>query len=196
MKHSSAWSPTRTGASLLMLAAMAAALGGCSVYSTRYVYEPEPADVESARPGADEADPAQTLVTIVGVRRADERSQLPASVEVRLQLNNTSPFPVTFDPATLALTGGGSDRFPDPIVRPEGVVTLAPQDTAVVDAFFPFPAGRSAEDLDLSALDLQWIVKLDGDAVASSAGFTVLPTGYYDRYPRRVGVGYQRYDAR
>jgi hypothetical protein len=194
MSYATVCSPRRPGRRVA-LAGVAAMLCGCSVYNSRYVYAPRPVEVESVKPGADDAEPARTLVTVVGVRRDDEESQLPASVEVRLRVENTSPFPVAFDPGTLALFSAGLDRFPDPIVRPEGSVALEPAGSAIVEAFFPLPDGQRPSDLDLSGLNVQWTLEVGGHAVTSSASFLVLPTAYYDRYHYRIGVGYHRYDT-
>jgi hypothetical protein len=194
MSHSTLCSSRRLGRAIPALAAAAATLSGCSVYDSRYLYEPRPVDVLTTKPGADDAEPARTLVTVVGVRQEDSRSQLPASVEVRLRVENTSPFPVAFDPASFVLFSAGLERFPDPIVQPEGPITVPPAGTAVVKAFFPFPEGRSPSEFDLSGLNLRWTLEVDGYAVTSSAGFLALPSAYYDRYHHRIGVGYQRYD--
>ncbi len=193
--YSTLCSLRRVARAIPALAAAAATLCGCSVYDSRYLYEPRPVDVQTRKPGADDVEPARTLVTVVGVRREDSRSQLPASVEVRLRVENTSPFPVAFDPGSLALFSAGLERFPDPIVRPEGSITVAPAGSAVVEAFFPFPDGRDPDDLDLSGLNLRWTLEVGGHAVTSSASFVCLPAAYYGRYHYRVGVGYHRYDS-
>jgi hypothetical protein len=192
MSHLTACSPWRRTSVLVGVAVM---LGGCSVYNSRYVYEPRPIDVLSAKPGADDAAPARTLVTVVGVRREDAKAQLPASVEVRLRVENTSPFPVAFDPATLTLFSAGLERFPDAIVRPDAPIALQPADSIVVEAFFPLPEGRTPGELDLGGLNLQWTLEVGGQAVTNSASFVRLPTAYYDRYHDRIGVGYHRYDT-
>jgi hypothetical protein len=194
MSHSTLCSSRRLGRAIPVWAAAAATLFGCSVYDSRYLYEPRPVDVQTTKPGADDAEPTRTLVTVVGVRREDSKSKLPASVEVRLRVENTSPFPVAFDPASFVLFSAGLERFPDPIVQPEGPFTVAPAGTAVVKAFFPFPEGRGHDEFDLSGLNLRWTIEVDGHAVTSSAGFLALPSAYYDRYHHRIGVGYQRYD--
>ena len=179
----------------VLCAAVALAVsGGCSVYDTRYLFEPRPLDVQSSKPGAAGAEPVRTLATVIGVRRRDSRSQIPASVEVRLRVDNTSPFPVSFDPGSLALFSAGLEQFPDAIARPHDPVELSPGGTAVVEAFFPLPDGRYPSDLDLSGLNLRWTLEVDGEPVTSSASFIRLPTPYYDRYDFRIGVGYHRYD--
>ena len=179
------------GAVLTLLVAAGLA-GGCSVYDSRYFFDPAPADVASARPGAEEA-PARTLVSVLGVRRPDKESDLPAGVEVRLRVDNTSPYRVLFDSSTLVLFSAGLDRFPDPIRHPADPVDLGPGDSAVVDASFPFPDGRTPSDMDLSGLNVRWTLVIDGQPVTSSTGFSRQPTGYYDRHRHRVGVGYQGY---
>ncbi len=173
---------------------MAAGLAcGCSVYDSRYIFDPAPADVASARPGAADQEPARTLVSVVGVRRPDKKSQLPAGVEIRLRVDNTSPYQVLFDSSSLVLTSAGMDRFPDPILHPADPVDLRPGDSAVIDACFPFPEGRTPQDMDLSGLGVRWTLVIDGQPVTSNAGFSRQPTGYYDRHRNRVGVGFQAY---
>ncbi len=164
-------------------------LSGCSVYSSRYTFDPRPVDVELAVPGAPDSEPVRTLVSVVGVRRADAASQLPASVEVRLRVENTSSYPARFDPESLALFSGGLDRFPDPIVRPAEPLDLAPNEIAVVEAYFPFPDDRKPSDLDLGGLNVRFTVQIDGHPVTRSASFTIRPV-YYERYHYGVGMRY------
>jgi hypothetical protein len=179
----------------LLTVGVAAWLAGCSVYDTRYAYKPMTATVEAPVPGAGGTGPPVTLVQIVGVRRADERSQLPASVQVRLKVQNASATAVAFDPASLVLAGAGIDRFPDPVLRPAEVTALAPAESAEFEAYFPLPGGREPGDLDLSALRVRWQLDVGARAVDSIAAFELLPTAYYDRYPNRTGGGFQRYDT-
>ncbi len=177
---------------LLPVAVAVVVAGGCSVYDSSYVFDPGPIDVTADGPGADD-EPIHVLVKVVGVRRPDKESQLPASVEVRLRLENTSRSPVTLEPASLVLFSGDLSRFPDPILRPATLLTVAPSESAIVEAYFPFPDGRRASDVDLSGLNLRWTVSIDGHPVTSSASVQRRPLGYYDRYPHRIGVGYQAY---
>lgn len=177
--------------SLVVLAAVV--VGGCSVYDSRYAFDPGPVDVLASKPGSPESQPVRTLVTILGVRRADDRSALPPGVDVRLRVDNTSPYPVTLDPAKLVLFSAGLERFADAIVRPAGPIDLAPGDSGMIDASFPYPEAATPEEMDLSGLNVRWTLVIDGESVTSSATFLRLPSGYYDRHPYRIGVGYQRY---
>ena len=175
---------------IFLLVGVAALLVGCSVYDKRYAYKPMTATVEAPVAGAGGSGPPVTLVQIAGVRRADERSGLPASIEVRLKVHNASAAAVTFDPRTLVLSGAGIERFPDPVLRPLGVIALGPAETTEAEAFFPLPEAGEPEDLDLSALRVRWIIDVGGHAVNANADFELLPTAYYDRYPNRTGVGF------
>ena len=181
----------RIGSMSLVLAV--AVVGGCSVYDSRFAFDPSPVDVPASRPGSLDAEPVRTLVTVLGVRRADDRSVLPAGVEVRLRVDNTSPYDVMFDPATLVLFSAGLERFADPIAIPAEPMNLAPGGSGMIDACFPFPETGTPDDMNLSGLNIRWTLVIDGEAVTSSATFLRLPTGYYDRYPHRIGVGYQRH---
>ena len=57
--------------------------GGCSVYDSRYIFDPAPAEVASSGAGTADEQPARTLVSILGVRRPDKESDLPAGVDAR-----------------------------------------------------------------------------------------------------------------
>jgi hypothetical protein len=184
----------RWGCRMLVAAGLGVLPGGCSVYDARYAYGPNSVAVDAPVPGAGGTRPARTLVQVVGVRRSEKGSSLPASVAVRLKVENTSGSPVSFDPASLVLSGPGVQRFPAAVVRPDGVVDVAPAGTAEVEAFFPFPQGRAPRDFDLSTLSVRWTLVVGGHDVDSSADFVLLRTAYYDRYPHRVGVGFGRYD--
>jgi len=167
--------------------------GGCSVYDSRYIFDPAPAEVASSRAGTADEQPARTLVSILGVRRPDKESDLPAGVDVRLRVDNTSPYHVLFDPSTLSLFSAGLEKFPDPVRYPPDPVDIEPGGRAVVDACFPFPEGTTPQDMDLSGLSVRWTLMIDGQPVTSSTGFSRQPAGYYDRYRHRVGVGYGAY---
>ncbi len=177
----------------MSLVLVAAVVGGCSVYDSRYAFDPGPVDVPASKPGALDAEPVRTLVTILGVRRAEDRSTSPPGVDVRLLVDNTSPYPVTLEPAKLVLFSAGLERFADAIVRPAGPMELAPGESGTIDASFPFPEAGTPEDMDLSGLNVRWTLVIDGESVTSSATFGRLPRGYYDRHPHRIGIGYQRY---
>ena len=169
------------------------AAAGCSVYDSRYVFDPRPVDVAASKPGAEGSAPLRALVTVLGVRRADEHAKMPACIDVRLRIDNTSPFPATFDPKGLCLFSAGLDRFPEPVLSTQQHLELAPGTFAFVDACFAFPQGSRPAELDLSGLDVRWTVAIDGQPVTSSASFMRRPGGYYDRYYYRIGVGYQGY---
>jgi hypothetical protein len=167
--------------------------GGCSVYDSRFIFDPAPADVASSKPGTVDEEHARTLVSVLGVRRPLKESDLPAGVEVRLRVDNTGSYRVQFDSSTMSLFTAGLEQFPDPVRHPADAVDLGPGDSAVIDAFFAFPEGKTSQDMDLSGLSVRWTLLIDEQPVTSSTGFSRLPTGYYDRHRHRVGVGYQAY---
>src|SRR5262249_43345613 len=111
------------------------ALGGCSVYDSRFDFEPRPVDVAAAKPGS-EATAARILVTVQGVRRADSKAGTPACVEVGLRIDNTTPFPASFDPQSLILFSAGLDEFPVASASPDGVTQLPPGTFAIIQACF------------------------------------------------------------
>ncbi|MHC4447723.1 MAG: hypothetical protein ACYSXF_08100 [Planctomycetota bacterium] len=166
-------------------------LGGCaSTYDQRYLYEPRLVDVEAPVPGQADATPVRTLVTVAGVRRADSQADLPASVEIRLRIENAGPAAVSFDPETLALFSADFTQFPAPITRPAERVEIPPGQAATIEVFFPFPDGRYPGDLDLGGLNLRWALLIDGQPVSCSTTFN--RRRYL--YPRfGWGIGYHRH---
>lgn len=174
-------------------------LSGChGRYDDRFVYHPRPLTVETLAPERAEAGPVRSLVTVVGVRRRDREAELPASVHVRLRLDNTSEAVAEFDPHSIQLFGADVREFPPPILRPEEPLTLEPDDTVTVDAFFPMPGDKIPGEMDLGGLGVRWIVLVDGEEAPGSATFArrELPSHYYQpRGPRfHFGVGaYRRF---
>ena len=167
-------------------------LGGCAAttYDERYLYEPRLVDVETAAPGEAQGPPVRTLVAVAGVRRADPDANLPASVEIRLRIENAGPAAVRFDPQTLALFSADFTQFPAPITRPADPLEIPPGQTGTIEVFFPFPGGRYPGDLDLGGLNLRWTLSIDDQPVTRSTTFNrrrVL-------YPRfGWGIGYHRH---
>ena len=170
-------------------------LDGCVAYGGPYAFAPHPADVTAARPGVSDAEPVRMLVSILGVNRhAENESHDRPTLKIRLRVENTTSFPVTFDPGSLVLFSGSLEKFPDPTVEPRGPVEVAPGGSTVVEACFPFPGEGTPQGTDMSGLNLRWTVVIDGQPVTSSASFIrQLPDVYYDYPHRGIGVGYHRY---
>lgn len=167
---------------LAVALAASASLGGCSLYRPGYYFEPRPVDVEVAVPDAPDAEPAHILVTVFGIRRADDEQQLPESIEVRLRIENTSPYALSFDPSTLTLFSADLAQFANPIARPPGSTEALPGASAVVDAFFAFPPGTGRHDFDLSGLNLRWTIQINDTPITSTADFVRRREYYPDRY--------------
>jgi hypothetical protein len=164
-------------------------VGGCGPYVEGFRYQPHPgyAEIRAGVPGAPATQPATpppvtAYATVVGVRRADSGEHLPLSIQVRLRLDNHGPLPASFDPASLDLTTGELVRFPPPLVRPPGPVTLEPGQTLISEAYFPFPPGATFDNINLQTLQFNWTVVLDGHPIAQSVDFHRIREYYYDPY--------------
>jgi hypothetical protein len=159
-------------------------LGGCSTYVEGFHYVPRPA--VALVPGTQPSQPPPTaaIVSVVGVHREDRGAGIPESVEVRMRVENNGPENVVFDPRTMELLDGGLMEFPPPVLRPAQVIALAPQQSVVVGAFFPFPPGRSYKNTDLESLQLRWHLQLGGSEVGQAADFRrMIRPYYYYPYP-------------
>jgi hypothetical protein len=165
---------------LLLLTALMFIGGGCSLYLDDYRYVPRPAIAGIPPKPAEGTSPQLTvLASIVGVRRDDAKSGIPSSVEVQLQFENAGPQKITFDPHTLQMSDASLTNLLPPIVRPESSAVLAPSETAAYTAYFPFPPGRSPDDMDLQALKLRWTLKLDDRPVSQVVMFRLAYPSYY-----------------
>ncbi|MHC4429762.1 MAG: hypothetical protein ACYS0D_14345 [Planctomycetota bacterium] len=163
-------------ASLFLLVHCAAFvwLGGCSVYDGRFVYDPRIVSVTTTADGdaglgaRPDEDQVRTLVSVIGIRRDDSKSELPASVEVRLRVENDGTSPVGFNPTALSLVSADLQAFPEPIVQPAYGIEVEPGAHAVINAYFPL----NDADLDLTALNVRWSLFLEGRRVSASSDFT------------------------
>ncbi len=159
---------------------LSCALCGCSPYLGDYQYVPHPALAEVPPSPPDKASPLSVFASVIGVYAGDARQGIPQSVEVRFRMENNGPHSVSFDPASLRLDTGDLQSFQPPIVRPPTPVTLAPQQTMILDAFFPFPPGHSYDNTDLRGLQLLWEEQIDGRPVRQAVSFRrTYPYRYY-----------------
>jgi hypothetical protein len=107
----------------------------------------------------------------MGVHREDSKLAIPESIEVRLQFQNTGAQSVSFDSSTLALTSGELLNFAPPLVRPPQPLMLGPGQSAMLVAYFPFPPGRSYDNMDMETLQLRWVVQFDGHGAGQAIYF-------------------------
>jgi hypothetical protein len=173
-------------ATIGMLAVLAGAMIGCATYDRRYQYLPRPLDVPVAMAGRDDRA-ATVLVTVAGVRKPDVEAGIPASVEVRLRVENHSDADVALEPATFKLFTAGLEEFPPPVV-PGGTLVVAPGETGSLVAYFPFPGGAVPGAYDLDGLNARWTLAVGDAPTTASATFTRQREDRYDDY--RFGIGF------
>ena len=165
------------------LVCLALVVGGCSQYVEDFYFVPRPALAELPATTPGQPPPIVALASIVGVRREDSKAKLPASIEVRLRVDNNGPQNIALDPHDIELTNGLFLKFGAPTLQPEAAATLPPNQSAVITAIFPFPAGRSYNNTDLSSLQLRWLLVIDARPTRQVVYFTrAFPPYYYDPY--------------
>lgn len=155
---------------LPLLCGMGCSSGSRSPYAPGFRYAPEPALVDVFRRGT-KAPPLSVMVSVIGVRRADEDRRVPPSIEIRVRLENNGPARVSFDPATLQLVTGTLQPFLPPMVRPPTMIDLAAGQTQTINAQFPFPPGANYRNTNIDALRLRWQVRVDNQLVPQTALF-------------------------
>lgn len=161
---------------------LAMLMTGCSPYVDNYEYVPRPALAQIPPAPPDQYPPVTVQASLIGIRRADSSQGIPNSVELRMQVQNTAGQPVTFDPTTLVLINGELLTFAPPVLSPPQVMTLAPGQIAMQEAYFPFPPGRWYDNTDMESLQLRWLVKINGSPVGQVVYFRRMHYYYYDPY--------------
>jgi hypothetical protein len=161
---------------------------GCGPYIGDYQFSPRPLLAQVPRASPQTAPPLTVLASVIGVHRSDSKLAIPQSVEVRLRLENPGPGAVNFNPQTLELTNGELLRFAPPITRPPQAFTIAPGQSVLQMAYFPFPPDHCYSNTDLESLQLRWMVQVDGRNIAQVANFR-------RTYPRYYYYPYWSYDG-
>jgi hypothetical protein len=88
---------------------------------------------------------------------ADRELKLPAAMEAHIRLDNETDHPARIDPHAIELIARDLTRFPPAIVAPDETVEVAPGQSAVVSARFPYPAGERVQDgAGLHSVELRW----------------------------------------
>ena len=180
---------------LAMMLALAAVLllGGCTSQSTSdykptnysnppspyradYRYGPNPAMVDILSAASPQSSPALTAyVSLAGIRPGQSPPNIPASVEVRLRLDNHSNQPVYIDPESLQLETGELRPLPSPILQPTTLVVVPPGQSQQITAYFPFPPGTSFQTIDINHFRARWRVEIGQQPVSQSAQFDRIP---------------------
>jgi hypothetical protein len=172
-----------------LAALLLAGLSACTT-SPWYPLQFGPAPVEvavgaNAVPGSQ----ARLLVSVLGVARAQEAQ--PELVLVRLRIENLGSVAADVPEDALALVSADLAPFGKPKVVPPKLRVESGQD-GTLDASFPFPAGRTFDQIDWSGLNLRVAVEFAGTRVTTGASFAhVVPV--YAPEPNVTfgfGVGY------
>lgn len=158
---------------LLSISLLALLSAGCATgpYAVGYHYYPQPVTVNVIRRGGNQAPPLTVLVSILGVRNPDAERHIPYSVAVRMRFEDLGPSRVSFDPRSLDLVTGMLRAFSPPITNPPQAIELSPGQRQEVTAYFPFPPGTKASQMDMRNLRLRWEVKIDDYPVQQTALF-------------------------
>lgn len=155
------------------------AVVGCSQYDDDYQYAPRPGTVEIPATQPQAPPPVVTSATVIGVRYDDPDAKIPASIEIRMRMDNNGPDPVVFDPMTMELTTAQLIRLGPPIVRPSTPINIPASQSADLTVFFPFPVGSSYEAVDLNSLQLRFQIQVGPKMDGMIVNFTRVWPQYY-----------------
>jgi len=156
---------------------------GCSQYVDGYNFGPRPVTAQIPATQPQDPPPVTAMASVIGVRYDDQQDQIPPSIEIRLNVDNTGGETVVLYPASLELSTGTLMKFGPAIVRPPTPITIGPEQTADLTAYFPFPGGTSYDSTDLSTLRLRWRLEIGARQAGQIVYFNRIPTVYYDPNP-------------
>lgn len=157
------WSNGYLDLSTLLTALVAVGCAAPPLYEPTLSHLDVPVDRE---PGAH----MQLLVSLRAVA-ADRGRNLPAGMEARIRLDNDTDERAIVDAGALELVALDLTSFPPPIVSPSHGLDLAPEQSGLVTARFPYPLGESSRTEGLRAVDLRWVVALNGQPLSNELTF-------------------------
>ena len=169
-------------------ALLALALGACAT-STWYSIHYAPSIVEVPL-SADSVPGSQVraLATVLGVARAGDGR--PDRVHVSLRIENLGTVEARVPADGFGLVGGDLAAFEPARLRGEAP-TVPPGQSALVEVWFPLPAGRNVDLVAWNGLNLRFAVEFQGTRVTTGATFTRLDWPYwYDAPHVHMGVGF------
>lgn len=174
----------------MALLTMAVMAGGCArTYHWAYQYEPRPVTVSVTAEPASEAQPLLVTVTVIGVR-TDSAKEHPATIEVRMRVENQTAAPVAMLSAPMVLRSADLEEFGPPMFSPTDALDIPPGQESQFTAYFPFRSGEIPGGHDLEGLSLQWTMRLGEEQLTRSMTFSRRePARYYDDPGPHFGVG-------
>lgn len=150
-------------------------LAACSSY---YGYEYAPAPLEAeVRPRSDAEPAGRVLLTVRGVRKADDGR--PAEVELRIRVENLGAAPFSLDTDDLVLLTADLRPLDAPRIEPGPNPRVGPGEVVTLDLYFPFAPGDDPEELDMSGLNVRWTVRFDDHVTTSTSTFERWVPGRY-----------------
>ncbi len=182
-------SPRPLCVAALVLASLCGATGcQTAYYPVRYAPVPLESRVETA---ADAQVSGRVLITVLGVRRADEEQGLPAGVEMRIRVENLGTKPFAVDPTDFKLLSADLRTFAAPRVTPPDPVEVGADDSGTLDVYFPFPFESSVDEFAMDSLNLRWTIVVNGgERITAAATFDrIYGPDYGPAWGVSMGIG-------
>ena len=155
------------GLSVILAVAGCRSSSSSSPYVAGYRFQPQPAMVAILT--REQKTAVNVLVSVIGIRQAEQNN--PASAEVRIRLENKGDVPAVFDPLSMSMVSGSLQPFGPPQVNPPQPVQIAPGQSMTLTALFPLPPGLDVKTMELNFLRLEWEVQIDKIPIQQTAGF-------------------------
>jgi hypothetical protein len=174
----------------LLLAAPLALFASCASEWYGYSYMPMPLEVPVQ--AADQPQlSGRALVTVLGIHRPVSSESRPASIDLRVRLENYGALPFVPVPASFKLVTAGLEEFDQAQFIDLPTVPIEKGGSATFQVSFPLTPGRGPDSYGLAGLNLRWDVEFAGRVVGCSASFQLyVPPPPYSSWGFGVGVGF------
>ena len=144
-------------------------LSSCASTYYDHRFLPAPLEVQVGVDG-DPQSQARTLLTVIGIRRPDRRSGLPAQVEVRLRIDNLGRNPALLDEDSLSVVAADLRTLGVPTVTPRPE-PIPHNGSATYDLVFRLPPGATPKSYDLTGLNIGYTVDFGEQRVTTGVTF-------------------------
>ena len=155
---------------------------GCQFPIQQYKFEPKLNEVivretpDQLNEVMQPEEAARALVSLLEIARPEGVYELRA----RLRVENTSKQPLTVRTDEMVLVSGDLQSFGAPRVHPRPNPTVVAGANETIELAFPFPPDQDPESVDLTTLNLQWMIESGEDRVPVRMVFNGEPVLYYN----------------
>lgn len=174
----------------ILLAAPLALFASCASEWYSYSFVPMPLEVPIQ--AADQPQlSGRALVTVLGIHRPVSSENRPASIDLRLRVENYGTLAFVPVPSSFKLVTAGLEEFDQAQFVDLPTEPIERGGSATFEVRFPLTPGRGPDTYGLAGLNVRWDVGFADRVVGCSGSFQLyVPPPPYSSWGFGVGVGF------